>query len=77
MAKSNRREKKINFYQHKIYACEAELMEVQRKYSSLPKGVLDLDKGRSNHIHRLQVKMQKIESIIKRYQQMIEEVKAI
>jgi hypothetical protein len=74
---ANRKEKKIQFYQHKIYGIEAELMSVTSRYKELPKGVLDLDKGRQNQLHRLKVKMDKLESQIKQYEQMIEEVKAI
>jgi hypothetical protein len=77
MAKSNRKEKKINFYQHKIYMNEAELMQVRERYNLIPKGSLDLDKGKTNHIHRLRTKMLQIEKTIRNYQQMIEEVKAM
>jgi peptidoglycan hydrolase CwlO-like protein len=74
---ANRKDKKIQFYQYKIYSCEAELMDLQNKINSFSRRVHDLDKDRSNHKYRLEKKAQKIESEIKKYQQLIEEQKAI
>jgi hypothetical protein len=74
---ANRKDKKISFYNHKKYSLEAELMQLMERYNSIPKSAIALDKGKSNHKHRLKVKIEKLQKDILVYEQRIEEVKAM
>jgi hypothetical protein len=74
---AKRTDKKIHFYNHKKYSLEAELMQLVERFNSIPKSALSLDKGKTNHMHRIKVKIDKIQKEIKSYEIKIEELQAM